>query len=170
MTTPGYGSSGESKTPVQSAGRTSGEPTNEPGQYPSSLFGVALPAGTGAAGTPGNALYSGDPTNEPGQLNEGLSGLGPSVIAHTGAPGSTGAQNSAGGADQVTFTRPGAYLTGTQVTDTVADNVSGVNDWTQAADGMYGTGPQLPGVAGNMPLGTGAGEGMVENGAGRYRR
>jgi len=46
----------------------------------------------------------------------------------------------------------------------VQDNISGHNDWTQAIDGSYGGGPQLPGVAGNMPDGTGAGGGRVLRG------
>ena len=164
MTTPGYGGAAASRPGQLKAGVGAGDPVNQPGQYPASLFGVALPAGTGAAGTPGPPLNSGDPTNEPGQLNEGLSGLGPSVIGETGAPGSAGIQNHGGGPDQVTFTRPGSYLTDTYDQAVVSDSVSGINDWTQANDGSYGGGPQLPGVAGNMPLTTGAGEGSVMHG------
>jgi hypothetical protein len=166
MTTPipGYGSSGASSRPLRkSSGRTSGEPTNEPGQYPASLFGAALPQGTGAPGSPG-ASGAADPTNEPGQLNEGISGLGPADIANTGAPGRAGALNHGGGADRITFTRPGSYLTSTYEQDTVTDSVSGTSDWTQAIDGSYGGGPQLPGVAGNMPTSTGAGQGRVMRG------
>jgi hypothetical protein len=165
MTTPGYGGSGQSRPGVNSAGTgTSGESVNQPGQYPASLFGSPLPAGTGAPGSPGPALYSADPTNEPGQLNEGLSGLGPADIANTGAPGSAGMANAAGGPDAVTFTRPGSPFTGTYTMDTVHDDVSGINDWTQAGDGSYGGGPQLPGIAGNMPTSTGAGQGRVRGG------
>lgn len=167
--TPGQGSGNVSGT--REGGAFSGthdagtDPTNEPGQYPSSLFGVALPQGTGAAGSAG-ASGAADPTNEPGQLTEGISGSGPSVTANTGAPGSTGAQNSSGGGpDSVTFTRPGSFLTGTNVQDTVSDTVSGPADWTQAIDGSYaGGGPQLPGVKGNEPTSTGAGGGRVMRG------
>jgi hypothetical protein len=164
MTTPGYGGTGQSAPGRESAGRAGGDPTLEPGQYPGSLFGVALPQGTGAPGSPG-ATGGADPTNQPGQLNEGISGLGPSATANTGAPGSQGNTNSGGGSDQVTFTRPGSYLTDTYQQDTVSDNVSGTNDWTQANDGSYaGGGQQLPGVAGNEPTSTGAGQGTVRRG------
>jgi hypothetical protein len=146
---------------------TGADPTNEPGQYPPSLFGVALPQGTGAQGTSG-ASGGGDPVNEPGQLNEGISGLGPSVTADTGAPGTQGATNGGTGPDAVTYTRPGSFLSGTNQQDTVHDSVSGTSDWTQAIDGSYGGGPQIPGVAGNMPASTGAGSGSVRRGG--YRR
>ena len=167
--TPGFDGITTQRLTTQSAGRVGGESVNQPGQYPGSLFGVALPAGTGAAGSPGAVLGSGDPTNEPGQTSEGLSGLGPSVIADTGAPGSQGATNSSGGSDMVSFTAPGSYATGTNQTVALSDNVSGPNDWTQANDGSYGGAhQQLPGL--NEPTATGAGEGRVESGAGRYRR
>lgn len=144
------------------------DPTNEPGQYPGSLFGVALPQGTGAVGSPG-AGPGADPVNEPGQLNEGISGLGPADIADTGAPGSQGAQNNAAGGTRVTYTRPGSYLSGTNQQDTVSDSISGTSDWTQAVDGSYGGGPYLPGVQGNTPLSTGAGAGRVLRGGRRVR-
>jgi hypothetical protein len=77
-------------------------------------------------------------------------------------------QNSGGGPDQVTYTRPGSPFSGTYDQSVISDSVSGVNDWTQAGDGSYGGGPQLPGIAGNMPLTTGAGEGAINYGEGRY--
>lgn len=142
------------------------DPTLEPGNYSDSLFGVRLPQGTGAPGsqgaTPGGV--NDDPTNEPGQLNEGLSGLGPADVANTGAPGSMGATNGGAGPDTVNFTRPGSYLSGTYQQDTTHESVSGTSDWTQAIDGSYGGGPQLPGIEGNMPSGTGAGGGRVMRG------
>jgi hypothetical protein len=128
------------------------DPSNEPGQYPSSLFGVALPQGTGAGGSPG-AGGAADPSNEPGQLSEGISGAGPSVNGESGAPGTMGQQNGSGGGDTINYTRPGSYLTGTNATDTVHDDISGPGDWTQAIDGSYaGAGPQLPGISGNEPV------------------
>jgi len=164
---PGYGDvSGARQTGAYSGTKTGGlDPTNEPGNYATSLFGVALPQDTGAAGSQG-ATYSGDvdPTNQPGQLYEGISGEGPSDTADTGAPGSMGAQNGGAGPDSVTYTRPGSYLSGTYQSDTVHDSVSGPNDWTQAIDGSYGGGPQLPGIQGNMPTSTGAGGGRVMRG------
>jgi hypothetical protein len=163
---PDGGGTDEQQSPPQaSAGvKISGlDPTLEPGNYANSLFGVALPQGTGAPGSGGPANQP-DPTLEAGQNYEGISGLTPADTAHTGAPGSMGAQNVAGGADTVTYTRPGSAISGTNKTDTVQDNISGHNDWTQAIDGSYGGGPQLPGIAGNMPDGTGAGGGRVLRG------
>ena len=134
------------------AGAYGGEVTSEPNQYPASLFGIALPRGTGAPGTSG-AAGGADPTNQPGQLSEGISGEGPSDTAQTGAPGTTGQQNGAGGPDSVSYTRPGSFLTGTNQTETVSDSISGPDDWTQAIDGSYaGGGPQLPGIKGNEPV------------------
>ena len=165
---PGYGDvSGSRETGAYSGTKSGGlGPTAEPGNYAPSLFGVALPQGTGAPGSQG-ATYSGgvDPTTQPGQLNEGISGLGPADTANTGAPGSTGASNGGGGPDAVSYTRPGSYLSGTYQQDTVNDSVSGPGDWTQAIDGSYaGGGPQLPGIAGNEPTSTGAGGGRVMRG------
>lgn len=166
MTTPGYGEvQGERETNAYSGVRRGGDSTGEPGQYPDSLFGVAVPQGTGAGGTQG-ARYdaSTDPTIEPGQLNEGLSGEGPSETADTGAPGSRGAMPTQGGPDSVSFTRPGSYLSGTYTSDTVSDSISGPGDWTQAIDHGYPGDPTLPGLAGNQPTSTGAGEGRTLRG------
>lgn len=162
---PGYGSSVSGTPGAYSGTSAQSDPTNEPGQYPGSLFGVALPPGTGAPGTAG-ASGMADPTNQPGQLDEGISGEGPSQTADTGAPGSQGVQNSSGGGpDVIHFTRPGSYLTGTYEQDTVSDSVSGPSDWTQAIDGSYaGGGPQLPGIMGNEPTSTGSGQGRVMRG------
>jgi hypothetical protein len=164
--TPDGGGNDEQQAPPQASTgvKISGlDPTLEPGNYTDSLFGVAIPQGTGSPGS-AQGHVSGDSTLEVGQLWEGLSGLGPDAIANTGSPGSMGAQNVAGGSDTVTYTRPGSAISGTNKTDTVQDNISGHNDWTQAIDGSYGGGPQLPGVAGNMPDGTGAGGGRVLRG------
>jgi hypothetical protein len=113
-----------------SGARLGGDPVNEPGQYPSSLFGVALPQGTGA-------------------------------------PGSQGAQNGGPGGTRVTYTRPGSFLSGTNQMDSVSDDISGPNDWTQAIDGSYGGGPQLPGIDGNMPA---AGDGRYQPSSGHVLR
>lgn len=146
---------------------TSDDPANQPGQYPASLFGVSLPQGTGADGSAG-ASGMADPSTEPGQLNEGISGLGPSATADTGAPGSSGQQNGTGGGTTISYTRPGSFLTGTNITDTVRDDISGTGDWTQAIDGSYaGGGPQLPGIAGNEPTSGGP---RYQPGTGRVLR
>lgn len=162
-----YGGPDESPPASGASGTASGmDPTLEPGNYAASLFGVALPQGTGAPGTPGAQVAGTDPTNEPGQTSEAFSGEGPDVIANTGAPGSMGAQNmpGGGGGDRISYTEPGSYLSGTYQSEVLTDSVSGVNDWTQAIDGSYGGGPQLPGIAGNMPASTGAGQGRVMRG------
>jgi hypothetical protein len=138
----------------------SSDPTNEPGQYPVSpdwgnaIFGGPLPQGTGAPGTQGAkaAGMDTDPTNEPGQLTEGISGMGPPQTDSTGAPGSPGAQNVAGGATAIQYTRNGSFLTGTYKSDTFNDDITGPRDSTQANDQGYASGgPQLPGLHGNEP-------------------
>lgn len=161
----GTGAVSGSYGPADAGVADSSDPTNEPGQYPSSLFGVALPQGTGAPGSGTAAGMGADPTNEPGQLNEGISGLGPSDVADTGAPGTMGASNGGTGPDTVSYTSPGSFLSGTNITKTVNDSISGPGDWTQAIDGSYaGGGPQLPGIKGNEPTSTGAGGGRVLRG------
>ena len=164
-TQPGYGSvAGARETDAYSGTAFAGDPTTELGQTPSSLFGVALPQTTGAPGSTGAQPGTGDPVNEPGQTTEGFSGEGPDQIANTGAPGSQGAQNGGAGPDAVKYTRPGSYLSGTYVQDNVSDSVSGTDDWTQAIDGSYGGGQNLPGIKGNEPTTTGAGMGRVLRG------
>lgn len=152
----------------QAAGAYGGEVSSEPNQYPSRLFGVALPQGTGAPGSAGAGRMA-DSTNQPGQLSEGISGTGPADNADTGAPGSAGATENQGGADTVTYTRPGSYLSGTNQQDTVRDDISGTGDWTQAHDGSYGGNLNLPGITGNQPTSTGAGQGRVLRGGRRVR-
>jgi len=96
-----------------SSGPSAGEdPTLVHNQYPGSLFGVALPQGTGAGGTSGAQPVSGgvsvdftdafsswrdrpttlqhlsgpgDSTTAPGQTTEGISGTGPGDVANTHA-------------------------------------------------------------------------------------
>lgn len=150
--------------------RGGADPTNLEGQYPpggwaDSLFGSPLPTGTGAPGTAG-ARGGADPTNEPGQLNEGLSGLGPADTANSGAPGTGTTPNSSGGGSTVTFTDPGTQPgVGAYRAESVSDDLSGPRDSTQVNDQGYGSGgPQLPGIAGNEPKGTGAGGGGVRRG------
>jgi hypothetical protein len=146
------------------------DPTNEPGQYPvggwgDAIFGGPLPQGTGAAGSQGaRPTSSADPTNEPGQVDEGISGLHPPQTTSTGAPGSAGATNTAGGAAAITYTRPGSFLTGTYQSDVFNDDIDGSRDATQANDQGYSSGgPQLPGLVGNEPQ---AGQGPFQPGSG----
>jgi len=163
---PTYGADDSQPSQAQAqAGVPAGgvDPTNELGQTPSSLFGVTLPQTTGAPGGPG-AQNQPDPTLEAGQDYEGISGLGPDMTANTGAPGSMGAQNGGAGGDAVKYTEPGSYLSGTYQQETVSDDISGTSDWTQAIDGSYGAAKNLPGITGNMPTSTGAGQGRVMRG------
>jgi hypothetical protein len=167
---------GQKETSGFSGTRDGGsDATNEPGQYPpgvsyeTELFGTRLPTGTGAPGSQGARVNSGeDPTNQPGQLDEGLSGEGPSETSATGAPGMSTTPNSGGGADSITYTRPGAYLSGTYKSDTVSSDISGPHDATGANDEGYASGgPQLPGIKGNEPQ---AGDGRYQPGSGRVLR
>jgi hypothetical protein len=162
--TPGFGQVAGSREAGSFSGTAKAglDPTLEPGNYAASLFGVALPQGTGAPGSPGAQPGTGDPTNQPGQVYEGISGEGPAQIADTGSPGSAGASNGGAGPDAVRYTRPGSFLSGTYEQDTVNDSVAGTADWTQANDSGYGSGgPQLPGIRGNEPTSTGSGSGRV---------
>lgn len=150
-----------------------GDPTNLDGQYPpggwgNALFGGTLPSGTGAPGTQG-AHGGADPTTEPGQLNEGLSGLGPSDTADTGAPGMSTSPNSQGGSSSITFTDPGTMPgVGAYHGETVSDDLSGPRDSTQANDIGYGSGgPQIPAIKGNEPQ---AGSAKWQTGSGTVRR
>lgn len=139
-----------------------GDPAGQPGQYPASLFGVALPQGTGAPGTPGADRAPADPTNEPNQYpaTEPISGV---ALGGTGAPGSPGA--SPGNEDTgqtITYSLPGFYKgEGVDLQASTTDSISGPNDWT-APPGNY---PPVHPLAGTpSPTGTGAGQGRVMRG------
>lgn len=149
---PGYDGRKQSAptTKVSGAAGAVSDPTNEPGQYPPGtdhgIFGGPLPDGTGAPGTAGAGAGS-DPTNEPGQTQDGLTGISEHDITSTGAPGTQGTVPDPGGADQVTFTKAGSYLSGTYDPVTVGYTTSGPEDGTQANDDGYATGgPKLPGM------------------------
>jgi hypothetical protein len=151
---PGYAQAGvvSGRTGKDSMGDSRpSDPTNQPNQYPDSLFGMPLPSGTGAPGSQG-AGGAADPTNQPGQLEEGITGMGPPQTTHTGSPGSQGAKPSLGaGPDTVTFTKLSSGI-GPYQTQTVSDEISGSGDWTAANDQGYASGgPQLPGIRGNEP-------------------
>lgn len=148
------------------------DPTTEPGQYPvggwgDAIFGGPLPSGTGAPGSPGATRGgSTDPTNEPGQVSDGLTGITDAEISNTGAPGTQGAQDSAGG-ESITYTTPQDGI-GPYGTTTVADDLSGARDSTQANDQGYASGgPQLPGLKGNEPQ---AGSSRYQPGGGHVMR
>jgi hypothetical protein len=184
---PGYGPArraAEDETGSYSGMRGRGDPAAESGQqYPPGaargIFGIPLPAGTGAPGSvPGRRTATpADATNLPGQLGEVFTGV-PVTDAPGYAPslsiGTPGAVPSTGtGPDAVTFTRPGSYLSGTYAADTVRDETAGPGNWTEANDSGYATGgPQLPGIRGNEPQAGGqrfqpGGAGRILHGAGR---
>lgn len=131
------------------------DPTTEPGQYPpsqNSIFGGALPTGTGAPGTRGGGGH-GDPTVEAGQLTDGLTGVTDAEITSTGAPGTSTSPTSGGGGTSVTYTKAGSHLTGTYQSETSSETLSGPGESTEANQEGYGTGgPQLPGIKGNEPV------------------
>jgi hypothetical protein len=148
-----------------------GDPTNEPGQYPVSgqnnIFGGPLPTGTGAPGTAGAYPGPADATNEPGQLDDGFTGLSEAQITGTGAPGTQGAQDHDGGGDAITYTQASDGIGPYQMAST-SDDVSGSGDWTGANDQGYASGgPQLPGIKGNEPQ---AGGGRFQPGSGSVMR
>jgi len=162
------------KTPTSgrpySGNTESGDPTNEPGQYPpggqNNIFGGPLPTGTGAPGSTG-ARGGADPTNEPGQTLDGITGVTEAQITQSGAPGSQGATDNPGGPDAVTYTYPNDGI-GPYMPVTKQDALGGPQDSTQANDSGYATGgPQLPGIRGNEPQ---AGSARYQPGGGRVLR
>jgi hypothetical protein len=141
------------------------DPTNTPGQYPSSLFGVDLPQGTGAAGTEGatDGNRVTDPTGQPGQYpaTEPISGVS---LGGTGAPGSEGAMDGPedAGDVSVTYSLPGFYKgEGVDLVTSTQADISGPDDWT-APVGNYP--PQHPLAGTPTPTSTGAGQGRVMRG------
>ncbi len=78
-----------------------GDPTNEPGQPATEVFGLSVPNSTGAPGSAGSSTSaSTDVTMYDGQLEQSITGLSGSAITSTGMPGSTGASAGAGGGDR----------------------------------------------------------------------
>jgi hypothetical protein len=136
------------------SGEGGGDPTVTQPQYPpaenwaSAIFGGPLPTGTGAPGS-GGGEGGGDPTTEPGQTIDDFTGVPDTELNSTGAPGTTGGvPATGGGADAITITRPGSYLSGSYASDTVRADTSGPHDHTQANMSGYGTdGPKLPAMA-----------------------
>lgn len=154
------------------SGTASGlDQTLEPGNYDndSALFGGPLPQGTGAPGTAGAARGTGDVTNEPGQTDMALAGVSEADVTETGAPGTaTDPGVMVAGGTQVNYTLPGSYNDGTYQSDSVAADLSGPRETTQANGEGYATGgPQLPGIKGNEPE---AGQGRYQPGRGNVMR
>jgi hypothetical protein len=169
-THPGYTGARRATESGRSGTAGGTDDTTQPGQYPPrndhGIFGGPLPAGTGAPGSSGGAGASADPTAEAGQLTgSDLGNVSAAETNRTGAPGSSGANPGTGGGTSVSYTDPGSYLGGTYESDTVSGDIDGPGNWTEANVSGYGTsGPQLPGIKGNQPTSTGAGQGRVLRG------
>jgi hypothetical protein len=143
------------------AGVASGrDGVNQPGQYPTSLFGVGLPGGTGAPGTD-HAPARVDSTTMAGQYpaREAISGA---ELGGTGAPGSQGATDNTAGDVTVMYTVTDMYKAEGQSTEGhISDSISGPGDWT-AVPGNY---PPTHPVSGTQtPTSTGAGQGRIMRG------
>lgn len=138
-----------------------GDPTNEPGQPATSVFGMSAPTTTGAKGSAGSSTSaSTDVTEYDGQLEQSITGLSGSAVTSTGMPGSTGASPGAGG-ESVTYTDPYGFIGGVNREVTTSGTISGEGDWTQANRDGYAGGPTLPILQNNRPTSTGMGQGHV---------
>ena len=166
----GGGNVSGSRSPRSGTGGSGLDDTLEKGNYDNenSIFGGPLPSGTGAPGS-GGKPPQGDVTNEPGQVDDGLTGLSEADICDTGAPGTaTDAGAMQAGGAQVSYTLPGSFGSGTYQSDSVAVDLSGPRETTQAnGEGYASGGPQLPGIKGNEPE---AGDGRYQPGSGRVLR
>lgn len=133
---------------------------NQPGQYPDSIFGIGLPHGTGAAGSP-TADPRVDSVNMGGQYPSRMPISGVD-LGGTGAPGSQGATDTVTGAQTVTYTVTDFYKAENQSTEaSISDSISGPSDWT-ATPGNYP--PQHPVSGSHSPTSTGAGQGRIMRG------
>lgn len=135
-----------------------------PDAYPTRMpFGISLPGGTGAPGSGGAGRTPADPTLQPGQDDGGpiTGSASKSDAENTGAPGSSGAP-AANTGSSVRYTEPGSFLSGSYESESRP-----AGDDTEAG-AHYGGSPNLPGIKGNTPSGTGAGGGRVMRG-GRMR-
>lgn len=133
----------------------SGSGRSDPDAYPTRMpFGITVPGGTGAPGSAGAGQAATDPTLAPGQDDSGPIGTSRANAESTGAPGSRGTSGANSGGT-VRYTEPGSWLDGTYESETHP-----AGDDTEVGS-HYGGGPQLPGIQGNTPSGTGAGSGRA---------
>lgn len=138
-----------------------GDVTEQPGQYPSDIFGFRVPDSTGAGGTAGSSTSPGDDvTMMDGQLEQSFTGLSGSAVTSTGLPGSSGASNSSGG-ETIRYTDMFGFPGGVNREISTTGRISGEGDWTQANDMGYAGGPTLPVLQNARPTSTGAGQGRV---------
>lgn len=164
-----------------------GNHINEPGQYPTTAWGLmGLPEqnfGSGAAGTPqpSHVVDEGS-TNEVGQYpdRDDFTGVPYSLggTSGSGAPGSQGAEyDGTSGPDSVAYSEPTFYKGQRDpggenpgyITAQGHGHVDGQGDWTQANPEGYQAADrlQMPGVAGNTPApGSGQHQTDGQNGSG----
>lgn len=144
----------------QGRGEAGLDPTVQNGQLPSEIFGFSISHSTGAPGSSGGSADA-DVTIEGGQLDDGLSGVTRQEITETGAPGSQGAAPNGGGGTSVRYTDPFGYMGNVHREAHASGDIGGAGDWTLSGAANGFDGPTLPGLEGNRPTTTGAGEGHV---------
>ncbi len=139
-----------------------GDPTNEPGQPATSVFGLTAPTHTGLGGSTGSSTGSStDVTMYDGQLEQSITGLSGQAVTSTGMPGGSGASPGGGGGTSVTYTDPFGFVGGVNRSVQTSGTIDGVGDWTQANADGYAGGPTLPILQNNRPTSTGLGSGHV---------
>jgi hypothetical protein len=140
---------------------SSGDPTNEPGQPATSVFGLSAPTSTGLGGSAGSSTGSStDVTMYDGQLEQSITGLSGAAVTSSGLNGVTGASPGSGGTS-VTYTDPFGFIGGVNRSVQTSGTIDGVGDWTQANRDGYAGGPTLPILQNNRPTSTGLGAGHV---------
>lgn len=169
-TNPGRAARGARQAPsTKFSGRPAAgtDPTNMPGQLPGDIFGISQSYSTGAGGTHPSTVDgpNGDPTTEQGQLDPGLAMVSDGELTSTGAPGSQGAMNRAGG-ETVTYTDFFGFMGQEHRVSTTSGRVSGDGEWTGFGESSGFSGPTIPILQNARPTQTGAGQGHVR-GAGR---
>ena len=140
------------------SGRGIGEdPTNMPGQYPSEIFGLAVPQTSGAKGSAGSRTEP-EAINQPGQYpaQDPFTGVtfpqaGSGTMQPPGSAGRSAGDQSV--TDAASYTDIGSVIYGVTEADHAQKSASG------RPDGMYP--PAEETVAVNAPRGTGAGGGSV---------
>ncbi len=160
---PGRNATPQRQSPApkrQGAGHGGSEPTAQPGQLPSDIFGFSQSYSTGAPGTAGKSVGGEDVTVQAGQLDDSLSGVSRQEITETGASGSQGARPQSGG-EGVRYTDPFGYMGNDHRDSHASGTVSGSGDWTSWGEDNGFSGPTLPALEGNRPTTTGIGHGHV---------
>ena len=145
-------------------GRAGGEdPTTQPGQYGTDVFGFPLPQTTNAPGSQGAAPGNSDVTVQAGQLEGHTPGIQvtPSEVTSTGLEGTQGHAPGGGGGTSVQYTDPFGYMGNDHRISTASADVDGPGDWTAMGDASGFEGATFPVLEGCRPVKTGAGQGNV---------